>query len=130
LYLQGRVFLNFLTSKGGEPLFETTFNQNSKDNPLLSMGYTDKGATALRIWGFISRGVYMLGKPEYTKVKGLDKKIRLEDSRQFERNGIQDVTQQKLATGGGIMSSSEKEKEKGQSHSQKFVDIVTQKGGG
>jgi hypothetical protein len=98
LYLQGRVFLNFLTSKGGEPPFETTFNQNSKDNPLLSMGYTDKGATAMRIWGYISRGVYMLGKPEHTKVKGLDKKIRLEDSRQVERNGIQDVTQQKLVT--------------------------------
>jgi hypothetical protein len=39
----------------------------------------------------------MLGKPERTKVKGLDEKIRLEDPRQFERNGIQDVTQQKLA---------------------------------
>ncbi|MGD2249171.1 MAG: hypothetical protein PVF58_12265 [Candidatus Methanofastidiosia archaeon] len=41
----------------------------------------------------------MLGKPEHTKVKGQDKeKIRLEDPRQIERNGIQDVTQQKLVT--------------------------------
>jgi hypothetical protein len=60
------------------------------------MGYTDKGATAMRIWGYISRGVYMLGKPEHTKVKGLDKKIRLEDSRQVVRKSIQDMTQQKL----------------------------------
>jgi hypothetical protein len=53
----------------------------------------------MRIWGYITRGVYMLGKPEHTKVKGQDKeKIRLEDPRQIERNGIQDVTQQKLVT--------------------------------
>jgi hypothetical protein len=38
----------------------------------------------------------MLGKPEHTQVKGLDKKIRLEDSRQVERKSIQDMTQQKL----------------------------------
>jgi hypothetical protein len=39
----------------------------------------------------------MLGKPERTKVKRQEK-VRLEDPRQIERNGIQDVTQQKLAT--------------------------------
>jgi hypothetical protein len=41
-------------------------------------------------------GIYMLGQPEHTKVKGLDEKIRLEDLNQLVRKRMLDVTQQKL----------------------------------
>jgi hypothetical protein len=87
----------FSPQKEGNPPSRPHSIRIQRTIPSCSWVKTDKSATALRIWGYITRGVYMLGKPERTKVKGLDKKIRLEDPRQFERNGIQDVTQQKLA---------------------------------